>query len=105
MRFEEVQETIKQLEKDVDLASAVTRLHSNPDFIRVFEEHYFNTYLKHLANEMVKSNKSSLSANDCLEKIRASSITEAYLNHLIDQGQSSQDNLRVAKSIPDSEFE
>lgn len=100
----ELAKQIELLEKNIKLANAATRLRSNPDFNVVFTEDYLKSYPLALVNELGTYTSNSDAALEVVDKLRAVSFTEAYLNNLIDQGQLSEAELHAAKAIPDSEL-
>lgn len=102
MRASDLQNYISKLEQNIRVANAAIRLQSNPDFNVVINDTYLGSYSKELVSLLSQLNDSD--SLECVEKLKAISHTEAYLNNLIEQGQLSEAELEAAKAIPDSEL-
>lgn len=82
----------KNLERKYNLALAVTRLQSNPDFLLLMQDIQLHRPAEatKLLSGLVKNNES---INTVVEELKSLSFLQSYLDQLVNNGNSAKESL------------
>lgn len=88
-----------------DLADALKRLYSNPDFVLVFKTYYSETHVLALVSQLALYDTQSLEHQELLKELNVISNFNMFLDRILTNGAMAEVALRELTAIPDDEID
>lgn len=97
----------KQREENIlqiNLASALKRLYSNPDFVTVFKKCYSESYVLELVSNLALYDNESVEYKEIIKELNVISSFNKFLDTILTNGAMAETDLKDLTAIPESEI-
>lgn len=98
---------IKQREENmlqINLASALKRLYSNPDFVTVFKKYYGECYVLELVSNLALYDNKSVEYKETIKELNVISSFKKFLDTILTNGAMAENDLKELTAIGESEI-
>lgn len=100
-------DVLRQREKNmlqINLASALKRLYSNPDFVTVFKKYYGERYVLDLVSNLALYDDESVEYKETVKELNVISSFKKFLDTILTNGAMAENDLKELTAIPESEI-
>lgn len=101
----EINEQYQLNMKQKNLADALKRLYSNPDFVMVFKNHYSKDVVLELVSNMTLYDTDTTEYKEIVKSLNVISSFNQFLDKLLTNGAMAEMSLNDLTAIPDEEID
>ena len=95
---------MKRICLQINLASALKRLYSNPDFVTVFKKYYGECYVLELVSNLAFYDDESVEYKETVKELNVISSFNKFLDTILTNGAMAENDLKELTAIPESEI-
>lgn len=105
IKQDEILKTRLDNELKINLANALQRLYSNPDFVLLFKKYYSESYVLELVSNLAMYPNDSVEYLETIKELNVISNFNMFLDKIESQGAMAKIDLNELSAIPESEID